>query len=78
MGPDLITFGDFKIEKGVEIPSETFLTPPLEFCSKQGLDYILHLTDKIDQITDFKPKLVKNSTKCEKFIVKDLLKDKIL
>ena len=46
LGPELITFGDFKLEKGVEVPTDTFLTPQLEFCSKQGLDYILHFDDK--------------------------------
>ena len=66
LGSDLITFGDYKTEKGKEVPVETYLTPPLEYCSKQGLDYIFHLTDKTEVKSKIKPKLLKNSVKCEK------------
>ena len=34
LGADLITYGDFKMHKGNEVPTDTYLTPKLEFCSK--------------------------------------------
>ena len=66
IGENLITFGDYYVEKNKEIPMDTFLTPALEYCSKQGLDYIIHLDDKNKVENKCKPKLLKNSTKCEK------------
>ena len=34
LGADLITYGDYTMHKGNEVPTDTYLTPKLEFCSK--------------------------------------------
>lgn len=80
LGPDLVTFGDVSTDKKTskEYPSETFLTPNIEFMSKQGLDYILQIEDANPKAYEGKIKVVPGSTKCQKNLVSDLVKQKVL
>ena len=62
-GQEIITYGDFIVKNGKEIPRETVLTAEIEFVSKQGLDYIFHFSDKPGKSLQIKS----GSTKIEEF-----------
>jgi hypothetical protein len=80
LGPELVTFGDALVDSktGKEYPAETFLTPALELMSKQGLDYMIHYDDANPKAYAGKIKVVPGSTKCQKALVEDLIKQKLL